>query len=351
MPAHRQDRADSGNTVRLAARGQPQMRATKSSCIPARVDDHVRVSPHSSIAADVVPDPQMVTRLLRDQAPHLADMLVRVSPASGSSNWVFRIGEGLAIRLPRSDDYVADLMNEVRWLPSLAPSLPAAVPNIVAFGQSSETFPRPWAVVSWVPGDLPLALGGSQQALLAESLGEFLQSLHEVDASDVPPGPEHWGYRCGEPVTDTIDRWAEHAAAELADLFDPTRVREAWRRLRDVPAATEAVCWVHTDLSEENLLVHQDGRLAGVIDFGGIGVGDRSVDLLYAWSIFDAPALEAFRCASGVDDETWTRARAWAFVGPGLLTIANYRDTMPSRVDRLTSMVEKVAAEVGVQLR
>jgi aminoglycoside phosphotransferase (APT) family kinase protein len=292
-----------------------------------------------------------VTRLLRDQAAHLADMPVRVGPASGSSNWVFRIGEGLAIRLPRSDDYVADLENEVRWLPRLAPNLPAAVPDVVAVGQPSETFPRPWAVVSWVPGDLPLALDGSQQALLAESLGQFLQSLHEVDAADVPAGPEHWGYRCGEPVTDTIDQWAEHAAAELADLFDPTRVREAWRRLRDVPEATESVCWVHSDLSEENLLAHQDGRLAGVIDFGGIGVGDRSVDLLYAWSIFDAPAREVLRVASGVDDETWTRARAWAFVGPGLLTIANYRDTMPSRVHRLTSMVETVAAEVDIQLR
>lgn len=108
---------------------------------------------------------------------------------------------------------------------------------------------------------------------------------------------------------------------------------------------------MHTDLSEENLLTHHDGRLAGVIDFGGIGIGDRSVDLLYAWSIFDAPARDVLRVASEADDETWIRARAWAFVGPGLLTIASYRHTMPSRADRLISMVETVAAEVGIQLR
>lgn len=264
---------------------------------------------------------------------------------------MFRIGDTLAIRLPRSDDYVADLVNEVRWLPRLAPDLPVAVPDVVAVGQPSGAFPRPWAVVSWVPGDLPLALHGSQQAVLAESLGTFLQSLHAVDTTDVPAEPEHWGYRCGEPVTDTIDRWADHAAAELVDLFDPTSVREAWRRLRDVAAATEAACWVHTDLSEENLLAHRDGRLAGVIDFGGVGVGDRSVDLLYAWSMFDAPARQVLRVASGAEDETWTRARAWAFVGPGLLTIANYRLTMPSRAERLTSMVETIAAEVDIRLR
>ena len=263
---------------------------------------------------------------------------------------MFRIGERLAIRLPRSDDYIADLMNEVRWLPDLAPNLPVRVPDIVVVGQPSETFPRPWAVVSWVPGDLPLALDGPQQALLAQSLGHFLQRLHEVDTADAPAGAEHWGYRCGEPVTDTIDRWADHAATELADVFNAARVREAWRRLRDVPAATEAACWVHTDLSEENLLIHHDGTLAGVIDFGGMGVGDRSADLLYVWSLFEAPAREILRVAAGADDQTWTRARALAFVGPGLLTIAHYRHTMPSRADRLVSMVGRIAAEVDVEL-
>jgi aminoglycoside phosphotransferase (APT) family kinase protein len=88
-----------------------------------------------------------------------------------------------------------------------------------------------------------------------------------------------------------------------------------------------------------------------VIDFGGLGVGDRSVDLLYAWSLLDPPAREMLRVASAADEATWLRARAWAFVGPGLLTIAGYRDSMPARTRRLTSMVETIAAEVGVRLR
>ena len=234
---------------------------------------------------------------------------------------------------------------------ALHPNCPLQSQTSSPLASPAEPSPGPWAVVSWVSGDLPLALDGSQQALFAEFPGIFLQSLHAVDTADVPVGPEHWGYRCGEPVTEMIDRWADRAAAELADLFNPASVREAWQRLRDVPVATEAACWVHTDLSEENLLVHHDGRLAGVIDFGGVGVGDRSVDLLYAWSIFDAPAREILRTASRADGATWTRGRAWAFVGPGLLTIANYRHTMPSRIERLTSMVESIAAEVDIRLR
>ncbi len=86
-------------------------------------------------------------------------------------------------------------------------------------------------------------------------------------------------------------------------------------------------------------------------DFGGLSVGDRSVDLLYAWSMFQSPARELLRSAAGVDDATWARARAWAFVGPGLLTIAHCRGTLPERTRQLMVMVEAVAAEVGVDLR
>ena len=108
---------------------------------------------------------------------------------------------------------------------------------------------------------------------------------------------------------------------------------------------------MHTDVSTENTLAHEDGRLAGVIDFGGLGIGDPSVDLLYAWSLLDAPARDVLRTASGADGATWTRARAWAFVGPGLSTIAGYRHSMPARTERLISMVGAIAAEAGVQLR
>lgn len=301
--------------------------------------------------ADVPPSPDLVTRLLRDQLPHLSDLPVRPSPTSGSSNVVFRLGDDLAVRMPREERYVPDLLTEARWLPQLGPSLPTPVPEVVAVGRPSHEFDRPWSVVTWLPGEVPLALTADDEQRLARDLGAFVDGLHAVPVAGVPVGSEHWGYRSGEPVTDTIDAWAEEAADALADLLDPVAVREAWRRLREVPPASGPPCWVHTDLSPENVLCADDGHLTGVVDFGGLGVGDRSVDLLYAWGLFGAPARETFRAAAGADDATWARARAWSFVGPGILTLATYRRTMPARAARLTTMVESVAAEVGVRLR
>ncbi len=300
---------------------------------------------------EVIPDAGLVVRLLREQFPALAGHDVRPSPASGSSNWVFRVGDEDAVRLPRSDAYTADLLTEARFLPRLAPHLAVPVPEVRFLAEPSALFPRPWTVVTWVPGEPPGALSPPEQARLAAGLGRFMRALHAVDTLGLDSGSARWGYRAGEPVTDMIDDWADSAGQHLEGLFVPAKVREAWRRIRDVPPASRPPCWVHTDLSAENLLASPDGGLVGVVDFGGVGVGDRSVDLLYAWSMFDTSAREVLRAESDADEATWLRARAWAFVGPGLLTIVNYRDSMPARTERLTRMVEVVAEEVGVCLR
>jgi aminoglycoside phosphotransferase (APT) family kinase protein len=299
---------------------------------------------------EVIPDASLVAQLLREQFPQLAGENVRPSNAEGSSNFVYRVGDECAVRLPRSDSYSADLLTEARWLPRLAPHLSVPVPEVRFLAEPSDVFARPWTVVTWVAGETPKELDPAEQARMAVGLGRFMRQLHRVDTFGLSSGSEQWGYRAGEPVTDVIDGWADTAADHLRDLFDPRQVKEAWRRIRDVPPASNLPCWVHTDLSAENLLATPDGDLAGVIDFGGLSVGDRSVDLLYAWSMFDEPAREVLRSESEADEVTWLRARAWAFVGPGLLSIQNYRHSMPNRAAKLTKMVEAVAEEVGVSL-
>lgn len=300
---------------------------------------------------EAIPDAGVVVQLLREQCPSLAGEAVRPSGASGSSNWVFRVGDRYAARLPRSDSYVSDLLTEAQFLPHVAPHLEVPVPEVQLLAEPSVLFPRPWTVVTWLPGDNPQELSSLSQARLATDLGRFTRRLHRVDTCGLASGADRWGYRSGEPVTDVVDRWAHSAAESLDDLFDPGRVREAWSRIRDVPLASEGPCWVHTDLSAENLLASQDGDLIGVVDFGGMGIGDRSVDLLYAWSMFDAPAREILREESAADEATWLRARAWAFVGPGLVTIQSYRYSMPDRTARLIRMVDVIAQEVGVSIR
>jgi aminoglycoside phosphotransferase (APT) family kinase protein len=85
--------------------------------------------------------------------------------------------------------------------------------------------------------------------------------------------------------------------------------------------------WIHGDLLPGNLLF-QGGRLSGVIDWAGLGVGDPACDMIVAWGLLPRSARNAFRGALGVDDATWGRGRGSA-LSIGLIALPYYKDTNP----------------------
>jgi aminoglycoside phosphotransferase (APT) family kinase protein len=105
---------------------------------------------------------------------------------------------------------------------------------------------------------------------------------------------------------------------------------------------TRAVRWYHGDLLAENLLV-ADGRLAAVLDFGGLSVGDPTVDLVAAWEVLDADSRAVFRRAVDVDDATWLTVAGWALL-LAVMTFPYYGDTMPARCASRRAMAANVLA-------
>jgi aminoglycoside phosphotransferase (APT) family kinase protein len=55
------------------------------------------------------------------------------------------------------------------------------------------------------------------------------------------------------------------------------------------------------------------GRLAGVIDVGGLGAADPALDLVAAWHLLDPGPRDAFRADLRCGDLEWARGAAWAF--------------------------------------
>ena len=90
-----------------------------------------------------------------------------------------------------------------------------------------------------------------------------------------------------------------------------------------------------------------DGHLTAVLDFGGLGVGDPTVDLVVAWEVLDPASREAFRSAIGVDEESWLRGRAWA-LSLSLMTFPYYWSTMPDRCASRLAMARSVLADAAL---
>lgn len=106
-----------------------------------------------------------------------------------------------------------------------------------------------------------------------------------------------------------MQRVIERCSA-IPDLdIDLDEARSVWQDALTLPADPSSHHWYHGDLVAENLLV-EGGRLTGVLDFGGLGVGDPTIDLHGAWELFDPSARDVFRSRLQIDDTEWLRGRA-----------------------------------------
>jgi aminoglycoside phosphotransferase (APT) family kinase protein len=55
------------------------------------------------------------------------------------------------------------------------------------------------------------------------------------------------------------------------------------------------------------------GRLAGIIDVGGLGPADPALDLVSGWHLLEADQRQTLRDDLCSGDLDWARGRAWAF--------------------------------------
>ena len=136
-------------------------------------------------AGDVIVDPSLVRALLHEQHPDLAHLLPKKF-AEGWDNFVFRLGDELAVRLPRRAASAALIEHEQQWLPELSARLPVPVPVPVRIGVPGPLFGWSWSVVRWLPGQSLLHAPEPDAAVIAPALAHFLQSLHQPAPPDAP---------------------------------------------------------------------------------------------------------------------------------------------------------------------
>ncbi|MFG3259952.1 aminoglycoside phosphotransferase family protein [Streptomyces sp. NPDC048172] len=247
----------------------------------------------------------LVHELLREQHPDLAGPAVR-EVAGGWGNQMWRLGDDLAVRMPRTEDAPDLLRKECRWLPVLAPRLPLPVPLPVRTGEPSVRFPKPWAVMSWVHGE-PLDRSSiSEGGHAADVLAGFLKALHVEAPPEAPPVADRGAHP--KQYTDGFEQFFQ--AVVPGDVAD--EVRAVWDEAVAAPGWEGPPVWVHGDLHPANVVV-SEGTLAGVIDFGDMCAGDPAWDLAAAWVLLPDGAARPFFDAYGQADEgTVRRARGLA---------------------------------------
>ena len=256
-------------------------------------------------------DDALVRQLVVEQFPDWAELPLERA-GDGTVNVIYRLGDELALRLPRRNGPEALDDGEARILAALAPRLPVEILRPVAQGQPGAGYPWFWSVHTWLEGALP------DGPLQADEVAALIRSLQAVDARGAlePAGGR------GRPLTAL-----EGHVRDALTRVDAPGALELWQRAAQAPQWDGSPVWVHCDLDARNVLV-REGRLAAVLDWGGAGAGDPALDVMAAWKLVAREERERFRALLDVDDATWLRAQGWAtaqaLIALGYYTLENY---------------------------
>ena len=278
---------------------------------------------------EVTVDEALVRRLLATQFPEWADLPLEAVEPRGTDNWLYRLGGELVARLPCRERTVATLARERTWLPRLA-LLPFEIPLPVAVGKPGAGYPWTWSVYRWLEGENAVDAPVADLARAAADLAALLEALQRVNPDGGPAGPGEENFFRGAPL-EVFDPRVRADLAQLRGDIDLEAATAVWNEALCAPDPEGPPVWVHGDLDRRNLLTRQ-GRLAAVVDFGCLGVGDPACDVAVAWKVLSPETRDIFRSALSVDESTWTRARGWV-VSQALGAVAYYTpETNPSLV-------------------
>ncbi len=298
-------------------------------------------------------DDKLVRSLVDKDFPEFADMPLESLAASGSTNVMFRLGDDLLVRLPRLANGSTSVDKEHRWSATIGDQLSVEVPQIVGMGRPAFGYGERWSIVRWLEGELPKSCNpgdpaSSERSQLAVYLAAVVAAFRNTEVPiAASTDPLLRNYR-GRPLAEhdkQMRRNIEHCRSINNLDLDLDAALIVWEKALQLPGADEAQhdSWYHGDLVAENLLL-TGGRLTAVLDFGGLSVGDPTIDLHGAWELFDQPAREAFRKQLGVDDPEWFRGRAWA-LAVAMMTFSYYWRTMPGRIKDRLAMARAVLSD------
>ncbi len=215
-------------------------------------------------------------------------------------------------------------------------------PVPLATGEPGEGYPWRWSVVPWLEGETTTLERLADPRGTAADLARLVAALQRIDLDPAPAAGR------GVPLAHR-DAATRAAIEELRGVVDADAVSEIWEAALRLPLWPGLPVWIHGDLIAGNLLF-DDGRLSGVIDFGGVGVGDPAGDTMVAWTFLSADTREVFRVALSIDDATWARGRGLA-LSWALIALPYYLDTFPGIVRNARYAIAEVLADYAATSR
>jgi aminoglycoside phosphotransferase (APT) family kinase protein len=279
--------------------------------------------------------------LVEEQFPEWSALPVTSVASQGTVNAIFRLGDQLGVRFPLKPGDVEATRRELEAEAAAAQELVGRTrfptPEPVAIGEPGAGYPLPWSVQTWLSGAVATEEDPCGSVAFAHDVAEFISDVRAIDTR----GRTFPGKGRGGDLR-SHDAWLETCFERSEGLLDVPALRRTWAALRSLPRSTAADVMTHGDLIPGNVLV-ADGRLAGILDVGGLGPADPALDLVSGWHLLEAGPRKVLRDDLACDDVEWERGKAWAFAqAMGLVWYYLESNPVMSRIGRRT--LERIMA-------
>lgn len=231
----------------------------------------------------------------------------------GEDNLVLVLDREWIVRATRSVENVGRFAAELNLLAALGDKTPVRVPRyeFVAPDRSIGAYRRIEGAELTPP--VFALLGAVAQHEVLTAIGEFLSVLHAlpVDAIAQPDGyiQRTWSGEQFAALYRGMRRAkiARVTPPEMMARFDA--FHEAFEKM--APGIPRLA---HNDLSDDHILVREDGALGGIIDFSDAAYGDPAIDFSYFWRLGEPYVDHVFAVYALKDDKGLKERSHWTFV-------------------------------------
>ena len=199
----------------------------------------------------------------------------------GSRSKAFRVGMYI-VRIPTREDFLIEQKREAQISKLLKKYLKATEQDKV----SNVKFNGKCAYHREIKGerleDIFYNLDNVQKEVIAKDIAELLFAIHSIPLDEVYLLKENYSKICrNENKTTLMDFGYETAKQHILDCSNKQIDLDKFKT--DIPTSGLALC--HNDLHGENIIINENNRLAGFIDFGEAGINPRISDFFHFYRL------------------------------------------------------------------
>lgn len=201
---------------------------------------------------------------------------------TGWDNIVLEVNGEYIFRFPRFKVSEAHLRKEIAFLPFLRRRLQLKVPEYEFVWRGGKEQSTWFGGYKKIPG-VPLTVGGFRLAWaerLAETIADFLVSLHSLNASGTPKAISRYTPALSFEHLKETHRRVGRLVYPLLGAGTRRRAEAFWKSLLDdLAGARFRPALIHGDLTSRNILLDPAvGAATGILDWGDAAVSDPAFD-------------------------------------------------------------------------